>query len=744
MANGKMSFFSVLKQNFSRGQRIAFFILFILVVLASFAFPLIISTGSIYRIELSKAYVPGELADESIIAPEDITLVDNEATEEAREEARLSVLPRYVYSLAATTRIEGWTDDFINALRNGGYEDPSENEQAFFDYIYPRYESLIPSEQNRSLILIRDAVRYYLNTGVFSQQGVDVDLANGYTRLTAEIPVSSITMEMGVGEYEIADLITDEYMYNGFLEWLHEYSINFSPDMLDFVYTSVYLLVEANVLYDGQKTMQLREEAAAAVEPVTISVKAGDYIIKQDTIVTRQQLRIIERINSMQSPLNIWQAIGRLVFLTVLLIATLVAYFMFVEHRYRIASYTLIYLVSMLVTIVGSAVSIYRVGYVSDYLDQLLPFLFVPLLMTHLTSRKRFGFVSGVYFAAVVIFLPTSDFLTFFYYIFMIEISLLFVRFGVNRLDMIYQAFYSAMSAVGITLFFLLLEGKPYSSIPTSIMLSAVNVAVVYIVLSILLPVLEHVFNIPTVFRLHELCSTDAPILARLRSQAPGTYNHVNNVSDMSYLAAKEIGVNAELARVGGLYHDIGKAEHPEYFIENQGGGHNIHDDMKFTLSAAVIKSHVKLGVEKGKEIGLPQEVIDIIDQHHGNDVISYFYNEALKEAQNSKVPYQVNEEDFKYSGDIPQSREAAIVMLADCFEAASRTLKKPTNQRYEKLITSIIVSKINHNQLNDSHLTMTDLERIKRVFIHEALGRDHQRIEYDNQEGNKENSSNG
>ena len=197
----------------------------------------------------------------------------------------------------------------------------------------------------------------------------------------------------------------------------------------------------------------------------------------------------------------------------------------------------------------------------------------------------------------------------------------------------------------------------------------------------------------------------------------------------MAYAAAKAIGANAELARVGALYHDIGKTEHPEYFVENQ-TGKNAHDDISSTLSAAIIKSHVKIGVEKAKEIGLPQEVIDIIAEHHGNDLIKFFYNEAMK---NNKLGSTVSEEDFRYSGRIPSTPESAIVMLADCVEAATRTIKNPNHQKYEKFISSIITDKIAHKQLDNSTLTLTNLEKIKEAFIHQLMGRDHHRIEYDN-----------
>ena len=140
-------------------------------------------------------------------------------------------------------------------------------------------------------------------------------------------------------------------------------------------------------------------------------------------------------------------------------------------------------------------------------------------------------------------------------------------------------------------------------------------------------------------------------------------------------------------------------------------------------------------GVEKGKEIGLPQEVLDIIDQHHGNDIIFYFYNKALEEAKESKTPMQVNEEDFRYTSDIPQSKEAGIVMLADCFEAATRSLKKPTTLRYEKVFTSILVGKMNARQLDDCKLSMSEIEKIKKVFVHQVFGRDHNRIQYTKEE---------
>ena len=227
-----------------------------------------------------------------------------------------------------------------------------------------------------------------------------------------------------------------------------------------------------------------------------------------------------------------------------------------------------------------------------------------------------------------------------------------------------------------------------------------------------------------TVFRLIELSDLNSPILKRLFTVAPGTYSHSVMVANLAESACQEIGANALLARVGAYYHDIGKMEQPDYFVENQ-TAYNKHADIAPRLSATVIRSHVKLGLEKARSLGLPQEVMDIIAEHHGNSVISWFYHEALKRES------QVNMEDFTYPGRPPRSRESAVVMLADVTEAAVRTLKKPNASKLEKFIQELIMAKVEHGQLTESELTFRDLETIKNAFVRVLAGYYHSRIEY-------------
>ena len=208
---------------------------------------------------------------------------------------------------------------------------------------------------------------------------------------------------------------------------------------------------------------------------------------------------------------------------------------------------------------------------------------------------------------------------------------------------------------------------------------------------------------------------------------APGTYNHSMMVATLAEAACREIGANALLARVGAYYHDLGKIEQPEYFIENQ-SGNNKHEELNPRLSVSVIRRHVKKGLEKAMQLRLPKEVLAIIEEHHGNSLISFFYTEAKKQDPN------VSAEEFSYIGTPPQSKESAVVMLADTVEAACRTLDKPSVSRLEKFIKQLVMTKVELGQLDNSSLTFKELTNIQKAFVTILAGYYHSRIEYPNQ----------
>lgn len=241
-----------------------------------------------------------------------------------------------------------------------------------------------------------------------------------------------------------------------------------------------------------------------------------------------------------------------------------------------------------------------------------------------------------------------------------------------------------------------------------------------------LLPIFESVFDVTTDITLLELSDLNHPLLKRLSLEAPGTYHHSIIVGNLAEAGAKAIGANTLLARVGAYYHDIGKVEKPEYFVENQMGAKSKHEKLTPSMSALILESHVKEGAEMAEEVNLPEAVVDFVRQHHGTTVMSYFYNKALEQGagQNSK-------DEYRYPGPKPRSRETAIVMLADAVEAAARTLEDPKPARIKSLIKKIIDSKLQAGELSDSSLTFKDLSAVEQAFLPVLISIFHPRVEY-------------
>lgn len=718
---------------FTNAQKIAFIALFVLSIILGLLIPVLLPNSSMRQIELSRSYVPGELSDEDVYSPQSVTFIDEIATERVRREASQAVLPYFSVNLLSTLQTVNLTRSYVQALNMNSATSPyAVLRDAGIDDTDITNRILNLSTQDRNLVtgLLEDVVKIILTEGVYDSSELDSVMDDGYMEITTEridpyydvyvdtVSISSVLMIEDIYEYII------NYGFDNYRE--------IGDSNIILIAQAVRMLSKANVSYDALETEQMRENAAISTPPVSIRLREGDLIIARDTIITEQDLRIIDQINNMRVYIPVATLLCDAILLFTILAFAIVYFISCIQYKYRIPLYSILFLSGLIFILVLSYLLMRWILSTSDSItiDPLLPFLFLPVIFTCITNKRRIGFAVGFVTAGFAVLFPTSGKYTFFLLLVVIEASVLFVRRGTNRIDVIYEAFYSALIAAFATAVFSLINGYSYATFASNIVFIILNVLLTYIAVSVILPLLEKFFNLPTQFRLHELSYTDSPTLNRLSQVAQGTFNHVRNVADMSYSAAKAIGADAELTRVGALYHDIGKSEHPEYFIENQSGKGNAHDDLNNNLSAAIIKSHVKLGVEKGREIGLPQEVLDIISQHHGNDIITYFFNEAKK--NNPDGARLVHEEDFRYNSDIPQTPEAAIVMLADCTEAASRTLKNPNTQKYDRLIMSIIISKINHNQLSASKLTLTDLVKIKDTFIRSLIGRDHQRIEYD------------
>ena len=242
-----------------------------------------------------------------------------------------------------------------------------------------------------------------------------------------------------------------------------------------------------------------------------------------------------------------------------------------------------------------------------------------------------------------------------------------------------------------------------------------------------MLPAFERVFGVTTDLSLAEYTDLNHPLLRRLATEAPGSFHHSIMMANLAEAAAIAIGANPLLARAGAYFHDIGKMLKAGYFIENQIGVPNKHDQLTPPMSALVIQSHVKEGIELARRNRLPQAIIDFIPEHHGTSVISYFYNKAVESDERGPVRM----DDYRYPGPKPQSRETAIVMIADTVEASSRTLGDPSPARLEQLIKKSVNDKFANGQLENSKLTLADLRQIGDAFLPILIGAFHQRVEY-------------
>jgi len=263
---------------------------------------------------------------------------------------------------------------------------------------------------------------------------------------------------------------------------------------------------------------------------------------------------------------------------------------------------------------------------------------------------------------------------------------------------------------------------------PTRYLIVLVNGLVSGVIVLGVLPVFEYMLQRVTNISLLELADFHHPILQRMILEAPGTYHHSLIVGNLADTACETIGANSLLARIGAYYHDIGKLHKPEYFIENQDIKKNMHDELSPTMSKLIIMNHIKEGLELAKKYKLSPVLWDFIQQHHGSSLVYYFYRRALEDKEEDQ---EIAEEGFRYPGPKPDTKETAIVLLADSVEAATRTLKDPTPAKIEEVVHKIINNKFIDGQLDECDLTLKDIEKISGVFTKILSGIYHSRLDY-------------
>lgn len=694
--------------------------------------------------DMRSVYSEGMIAGNDVVSQETFYYIDEAETRRLQREAEREVSPRFGFSLSESAK----TLDVLDALfalyvpeggpfeADGRSQAVSENPGVSQDVPMIDRLSLL-DDGDRQLVesIAREAATKLLSRGVFDGEELSKAVSDGYRQV-------SVTEGFGLSERgeaverDISSLATSAHVETALLEYLRTLGSHVPAELQEIAFDAVMAAMRPNVLYDGVATESARQEAMLAVAPVTVRIEQGQYILKKDYVVTSDELKALQAMRLASSQYSATQLVGRVLFVFIVIGGAVYALHLEFLHSRREYQFILIFLFGVVLT---QAATYFILRFASGLdmrsLDPLLPVLALPIAMSLITNRKRAGMISALTLGSFDILLPSATTMTVFFVVAISFCGIHFLRYVSRRIDMIYQWFFSVVASAFLVVLANLLNGFGFGGILPLITAVAVNVSAAYVFVTVFLPIADTAFNIPTAFRLRELAYGDSPALLRLARVAQGTYSHSLMVADLAYAGAQAIGADSLLARVGALYHDIGKQEHPEYFIENQSGD-NKHDDLKASLSVAIIKSHVKIGIEKGREARLPQEVLDIIGQHHGNDVMAVFFREAQDEAVSDKNNRQVKEQDYSYTGEPPQTPEAAIVMLADSVEAASRTIRKPSPQKYERLVNQIIMEKIERKQLFASGLSLTDLDTVARIFVQTLAGRYHSRIEYPDASG--------
>ncbi len=699
--------------------------------------PLLISGNiSEQSVENSMGFVVGEIADRNVIANTQVQYVDTEATRKAVSYAVDSVPPRFTVMLDQTLDrlilfdqiseylIAEYAVPLPAAVENILIQAGTEPEA-----LRKELSSLSKNEKRAVIQAAALKIKEMLENGIFSAE--DLEILKSLENPTGDT-FQIILIEEDRYNSERKETISLSTVFSdaSLMENLAVWVASGNDDEIIIRSRAAAIIrpfLFANRQFDNLETQKKRKEAAEAVRPVIGTIEKGDYILVKDYLVTSEDMAKLKVLQKSQLDQGIVEKSGSLlfsVFSSLLLILILIR---IIPRNYRFMQYSSIVLTFVLLYFfVLFFITRTLMRYNFPLFAFFIPVSFFTMLLTVITGKQT-GFLVSAYLASHTLLMPMADYGSFIFIFFMGITGTLLMTAARKRIDI----FKSLLYLIGSGLFLLLLIGllDDYSLRDFAVNASIItaNTLVSSIMFIMLLPALENLFNLPTDFRLLELTTMNTRILKRMAVVARGTYSHSVAVADLAESACQIIGANSLLARVGAYYHDIGKIDQPEYFIENQVGG-NKHDDLKPSLSAAVIKSHVKVGIEKAKEIGLPQEVIDIIAEHHGNDLISYFYSEAIqKNVKNSKI----SPEDFSYSGSPPLTKEAAVVMLADSVDAASRTIKQPTTPKLEKLVWKIFIDKINNRQLINCSLSLFELEMIRKQFLLILSGRYHTRIEY-------------
>lgn len=657
-------------------EKILYLIILMLVIVLSSKIPMIFRNNN---------YVVGDVVKNDIYAPKTIIFRDKDAKDKIIEEMIQTLDREYIYSSDASVMYLKELDAFYKellAIKNGNLK----------TYDYSAFQKNTGKEMPEKLV----------------NQLLKIENEEELSKIF-ETSRNFLSSLYSVGVYKEKNSIRINEPYKSALDEVK------SP-----IRDIIEVFLTPNYIYDETKTRQNIEEKVSQIKEQYVEIKAGTLIARTGEILTQRKINILSRFGIYTYKTSIFDIVLTSIYL---LILSTIFYIVSINfYVLEISKKNIYKAIALLIAMIFLTIRL-----VPSSLLYLLPIDTILFLMLFIVSRRYSVFL---YTLILAFLLPMIDFDLKFFAI--QTVVVIFTGYLIKKITT-----RSAIIAMGIQLAvlkLLLYFILSYYSIEETlgIALNSIQIFAAGLFSGMftiaLLPYFEKTFNILTIFRLMELGDLSHPLLRKLSLEAPGTFQHSMMVAVLSENAVVQIGGDPVFTRVACYYHDIGKTKRAQFFVENQVNGENLHNGISPFMSKMIILSHTKDGADMAKKYQIPKEIRDIMFEHHGTTLLAYFYNKVKNEHP------EVTEEEFRYSGPKPQSKESAVIMLADSIEAAVRSLDMKNPVTIEQMIRKIVNTKIEDNQLSDSNVTFKEVEIIIKSFVKTFSAIYHERIKYPGQ----------
>jgi len=653
----------------------------------------------------------GQICSKDILSPGDFEFVDLEETQNLKEKAAKSIKEVYDLNLANIENVENQIDTLFLKIEeykkriDESSKDPNNN-------LTEDDSRLTDNELNKMANEINDNLGLYISEQVMvnllqldnlSLEKLRIDIKNSMRKI----------MEQGI---KIDDL---ENAKKQLIREISEISLDHHDALIASDIATSLLL--PSLFLNKEDTEKRRQEATASVDDVIRTIQKGQIIIRNGDVATSEDIAILNALGLKNPKVYFSNIVGIIMITGICLLVVFLYLIYFYPDIYKnINKLILLSIISIFVVLLAK-IAIQASGY-------LMPIASASMLIA-ISLNSNIAILITVILSLLTGFIPGGGLNYILVSVISGIVAIYSIRKATQRSSLTRAGLIIAVANIFNISALSLINNEGYYLILQNNLWGVLNGFLAVILTIGILPFLESYFDITTSFKLMELSNPNQPLLKKMILEAPGTYHHSIVVGNLSETAAEEIEGNGLFARVGAIYHDIGKIKRPYFFTENQEAYKNIHDKMEPSLSALVIASHVKEGLELAKKNKLPKDIIDIIAQHHGTGLITYFFHRALKE--NGSDVDAVAEENYRYSGPKPQTKEAGIILLADSLEAATRSLTNPTATRIKTLVKEIIQKNLENGQLDECDLTLKDLDKIGDSFSRILTGMFHSRVEY-------------